>query len=292
MSPAPSISSSCHKNQSGVSTTFVVITDTHLSTQTDSWNDRIVIPNFDSFRRTELILQAMKEESEIDFIVHAGDVVNKGEVSQYTRFDELVCQYFPERPIYYVAGNHDREEAMRDLLRWGVVEDHMFDKNRINYHVRHGQNHFLIIDATGEKSWIATVGNEGREWLKARIDQIPKEHFVWPIIHTPVIKPLPWMADRAALTDGAEVEQIFKMSKASLKLVLHGHIHRELEYLNASGQLKYHSLCTASYPLTQPKGKDLKFDNSGKVGYEVVHLEADGSFVLTSRKVDVRESFR
>jgi len=61
----------------------------------------------------------VSDHNGLDFVIHCGDVIDKGKVAEYSTFDTLRSRLFPTTPWYYAPGNHDKPSARYQVVRVG-----------------------------------------------------------------------------------------------------------------------------------------------------------------------------
>lgn len=276
---------------SSADTVFGYLCDTHVCAPKKRWSEFIEIPNFDASLRTDLILQEMASEQRLDFMIHGGDVVDCGAVREYTVYDNLLRSTLPNIQCYVVVGNHDEASAIKNELGMGDLSNLIKDGDKLSYTFRRGPHHFIIIDGRVKDFNRAEVGATGREWLRERLNEIPVGEFAWPVLHFPVRRHSNKLHPRVALEDGNEVDAIFLDFPDKVRLALHCHLHLEAMYSSpGSPTLSYYSAPCASYPLRIGNGNGPEFDPQGAIGYQRIHLAADGTFRIENRPVDVSAS--
>src|SRR3989344_4722586 len=85
-----------------------------------------------------------------DFVVHTGDVASvDGTQKEY----ELATKIFEniKVPMYFLTGNHDDAQLMRQILKFGEKKDLSADDTRLFYSFKIADHNFLVLDAKTTK---------------------------------------------------------------------------------------------------------------------------------------------
>lgn len=115
---------------------FLQISDTHFL-QDYHKNPDFFYPAFANLHSTREKLLALQEKitQPLSFISHCGDLCHRGELEDYQALREIFQEIFPDTPMIFTAGNHDRgqflQEAFYGKIRDFYAEEHTIDGLRI-----------------------------------------------------------------------------------------------------------------------------------------------------------------
>tara|TARA_R110002020_G_scaffold109430_16_gene253162 strand:+ start:29492 stop:30304 length:813 start_codon:yes stop_codon:yes gene_type:complete len=155
--------------------------------------------------------------ADADFVIVAGDLVDRGDLPAYERFQKAIGRL--ERPVYLTLGNHDDRAVFLShfgsefAAETGNV-DHVIDLN----------GHRVIVLDSSDRS----VGGSGflevsqLAWLQARLDEAKATPVIIVLHHN--ITPLHTQNDFIILKDNAAFADVVR-SHPDIRQVISGHVH-------------------------------------------------------------------
>lgn len=239
--------------------TLVQITDTHVVTEGDMLTSGEVLAE---------ALQQLVREADPDLIVVSGDLTNRGELAELSRFRE--AQETVSTPVFPLFGGHDGNEERYA----GGSADNTFTRNfeavlgPSYYSFDWGGRHFAFYP--NEQSFFSLADQERKEvWFWRDLELQPADREIVVVVHTP-----------------PPVSFLEALSRYNVRLVLHGHWH-------SSKVFSYKEMVVAATPPfcfggidTSPRG--YRVARFGEEGAEV-ELCAHKSTGVSSLSEDTQE---
>lgn len=101
--------------------------------------------------------------SDIDFLLHAGDIVDDGDVKDYRSLKALFDEHLPDKvPVYFSLGNHDRKEVF--YKAFGLEQDFCPDAPYIWSKMEKGLR-IIVMDTTRYNEAYGYVTSNLLDWL-------------------------------------------------------------------------------------------------------------------------------
>ena len=244
-----------------MSVRFLHITDTH-------WSASSIAAGIDPAERLAQLCDWIRAiPAPIDWIVHTGDVVHRGHISEddgaSTRQAIAQLQSLPY-PIHFVVGNHDHRRLWPELL--GGLPGVPLSSERWAYHFVFGSERLVVLD--------------GRDTLAidpaGRLDDAQLQNLetllrstgepVSVFLHYP---PLPldcdWIDRTMLLSNGRELHALLAAHANRIRGVFFGHVHRPVTqvcqgvlYASAgSSTMLFPNLPNDAAAVTQPDAKPM-----------------------------------
>ncbi|MDE2700693.1 MAG: PQQ-binding-like beta-propeller repeat protein, partial [Gemmatimonadota bacterium] len=219
---------------------LVQITDTHVVTEGEMLTSGEVLAES---------LQRLVREAGPDLIVVSGDLTNRGELAELSRFRE--AQETVSTPVFPLFGGHDGNEERHE----GGSADNTFTRNfeavlgPSYYSFDWGGRHFAFYP--NEQSFFSPEDQERKEvWFWRDLELQPADREIVVVVHTP-----------------PPVSFLEALSRHNVRLVLHGHWH-------SSKVFSYKEMVVAATPSfcfggidTSPRG--YRVARFGEEGVEV-----------------------
>ena len=219
---------------------LVQITDTHVVTEGEMLTSGEVLAE---------ALQRLVREADPDLIVVSGDLTNRGELAELSRFRE--AQEAVSTPVFPLFGGHDGNEERYE----GGSADNTFTRNfeavlgPSYYSFDWGGRHFAFYP--NEQSFFSPEDQERKEvWFWADLALQPADREIVVVVHTP-----------------PPVSFLEALSRYNVRLVLHGHWH-------SSKVFSYGEMVVAATPSFCFGGID-----TSPRGYRVVRFGEEGAEV-------------
>ena len=258
---------------------WVHLTDSHIPEHRDT-------VAWDSVKPVQVVehsLRKISNLSNIDFLAHTGDVAgiyDVGTEREYQAAEDLFSEL--QMPRYYVPGNHDNPQLMKDVLSMSWREHEFSDKGTLCYQFNEKGVPFLVLDARNGRSPMGQLGAEQQEWLVERLQAASPENKAVVLIHFPLFhNSVDWIRDRRVVENADEVHSIFKQYSDRIVAVFHGHIHAATQ-MDKDG-VHYISAPSSSYAFDLSITDDCWVDEKGLVGFNVVTLKLDDWSVSVKR---------
>lgn len=160
----------------------------------------------------ESLLQQLGRDPGIDFAIHLGDMVEKGELEGYRSFFTAVRRYL-KMPLLAAIGNHELAGDPTGKLFVGIFGPRYFS---FQLH----RNYFIFVDDNDKNG----LGEEQERWLKAELQKAQAYKTRLVFLHVPLFDPRGG-EHRHSLTPeaGRRLAALFKEYRVSRIFV--GHIH-------------------------------------------------------------------
>lgn len=234
---------------------LIQISDTHL--MTDPNDGFIGINPEQNFH--QVIAQIQQQHSQIDTIIHTGDVAQEANPTTYQRYQAYMQRL--NIPFFQIPGNHDNLEyfpfaasalvpAVIDLDPWRLILLNSAVPNQVD-------------------GWIQT---EQLQLLEELLYSIQDKFVLLACHHHPFAMKSKWI-DQHKLKNTDQLTDVLAKFK-NIKIVLFGHVHQESNTLWQETEfLSTPATCAQFKPLSE----DFALDEAAP-GYRYLHLKSDGQF--------------
>ena len=179
--------------------TLVQITDTHVVTEGEMLTSGEVLAE---------ALQQLVREADPDLIVASGDLTNRGELAELSRFREAIETV--ATPVFSLFGGHDgNEERHGEVSQAGHTFTRHFEAvlGPSYYSFDWGGRHFVFYP--NEQSFFSPEDQARKEvWFWTDLELQPADREIIVVVHTP-----------------PPVSFLEALSRYNVRLVLHGHWH-------------------------------------------------------------------
>ena len=179
--------------------TLVQITDTHVVTEGEMLTSGEVLAE---------ALQQLVREADPDLIVASGDLTNRGELAELSRFREAIETV--ATPVFSLFGGHDgNEERHGEVSQAGHTFTRHFELvlGPSYYSFDWGGRHFVFYP--NEQSFFSPEDQARKEvWFWTDLELQPADREIVVVVHTP-----------------PPVSFLEALSRYNVRLVLHGHWH-------------------------------------------------------------------
>lgn len=122
------------------------------------------------------LLKQLAGDSEVAFVIHLGDVVDKPDVELYRGFFAQVREHLP-KPLLVTVGNHELVEGGRPLYR------RLFGPE--NYAFSLGEAYFIVFD----NAWRDSLEEAHLEWLTRELKKAQNYRWRLVFLHIPLFDP-------------------------------------------------------------------------------------------------------
>lgn len=241
---------------------FVVVSDTHLG-----YKDQ------DSALKLWAKTAAAIDESPGEFVLHLGDVVDRGVDEQYPKYLEARRQI--RKPVHEIPGNHDPAETFQKHLRQNV-----------DFAFAHDWLRIVLVNNSRPDSHDGFFTGQQLAWLQEQAETAAKENQqLLFALHVPVHKnqhpDRGWYVKPAS--GQAEFYELLKQHEKRTLALFHGHFHNGLRGWQDHGRL--HEVCfpSALYNL------DRKLEAQKAPGYNPLEFRPGYTRVkITASEIQLR----
>jgi Icc protein len=236
---------------------FVQISDSHLFADPAArlWN---VAPD----PRLDAVIDTLTAIApEPEFVIVTGDCSADGSPESYRRLREKVARLSTN--VYYLPGNHDdapymaRYLADRTLARFEKFTQ-VFDECGWR---------FILLDSSVAGEDGGSIGNDQRDWLRARLARDPKMPTVVAMHHNPLPVGSRWL-DTMTISDAPALLAVLDTAP-QVRLVIFGHVHQEFE---AHRGATIYASAPSTFFQFKPRSADFGQDEMRKPGARIVRL--------------------
>lgn len=241
---------------------FCVVTDTHIGYQ-----------DKDAALKLWAKTAAEIEQSRGDFVLHLGDLVDRGVDERYPLYLEARKQI--KKPIHEIPGNHDPAETFQKHIR-----------QEIDTALTHDWLRIVLVNNSHPDSHDGFLTEKQLAWLADQAAAAHKEsQKLLFCLHVPVHANQ--HPDRGWFVKPAHGQQQFydllKKYERSILALFHGHFHNGLRGWQDHGPL--HEVCFPSALYNQ----DRKLEEQQAPGYNPVEFRPGFSCVkITSSEIQIR----
>jgi 3',5'-cyclic AMP phosphodiesterase CpdA len=205
---------------------FAHISDSHVGPARDFELYEVPPAN-----RLERLVQRLNEHAtELDFVVHTGDLVCEPDPRAFGLAREILQTLRPA--LYLVNGNHDDAEGLRRAFPWPPADGQICGPDGYCYTFRRGSQRFLVLDAVGPKQ----IDPQG--WLsdaQLRTLDTCLETYAEPLtvfIHFPALAlDCRWLDQQMLIVNGHDFHRRLVAAQARIRGVFFGHVHRGVQVL-------------------------------------------------------------
>ncbi|MBZ0300797.1 MAG: metallophosphoesterase [Anaerolineae bacterium] len=253
--------------------TFVHISDTHLhSDPTYTGEFTTIVPR----PGVEAMIQQINDlPFEIDFILHTGDVMtDPQETAEYEMAREVLGKL--RWPVYYLAGNHDRADAIQQVLM-GRSRDTI--RARLDYEFERSGVQVICLDSSVPDPDIhfGHLQPEQLDWLDALCAAPDPRPLVVGVHHHALPLETPWI-DRIILDNGEAMHRILLKAQHRLRGVFYGHIHESV--VTVRDGISYYSVLSGWFQTRTWHGQEIPQNEPLTLpGFNVVTLTEKDTFV-------------
>jgi 3',5'-cyclic AMP phosphodiesterase CpdA len=196
---------------------FIHITDTHIGPSPD-----YMLYHANPFDQTQALIKHLNEDLPFvpDFVLHTGDVAyNPNDPQAY----HWIAQTFNKLkyPCYYVRGNHDDADLMRQTL------PHLpSGQGRIDYDFIVNDFHFVVLDSFGRNHPRGYLEDYQLTWLGKTCRESQARSLVIVVHHLPYLSGYTWFEEQMVIENHTQLFEILKPFKDKIRGLFFGHVHR------------------------------------------------------------------
>jgi len=172
--------------------------------------------NRDNFPVLGQMLRQMARDPELQFAIHLGDMVDKGELPRYRRFLQTVRQNLP-MPLLAVIGNHELAGDPEGKWYTGI-----FGPRNFSFHL--GSHYFIMFDDNAKSGPDAP----SIRWLEGELQKSRNYQTRLVFLHVPLFDPRGGEHHHCLPPESARrLQALFKQYRVTC--VFAGHIHSYFE---------------------------------------------------------------
>ncbi len=172
--------------------------------------------NRDNFPVLEQLLRKMSHDPGLQFAIHLGDLVDKGELPRYRAFFQSLRQVL-KMPLLAVIGNHELAGDPEGKLYTGI-----FGPRNFSFHL--GSHYFIMFDDA------AKSGPDAAQirWLEGELQKARRYKTRLVFLHVPLFDPRGGEHHHCLPPEAARrLQALFKQYRVTC--VFAGHIHSYFE---------------------------------------------------------------
>lgn len=194
---------------------FIHITDTHIGPDPD-----YLLYDFNTFDCLKHLVHYINTDLpfEPDFILHTGDVMYNPDPPACELAHSVLKEL--KYPTYYVRGNHDDPDTMRQFL-----PNLPSGKGRIDYDFVHNDFHFIILDTFGLEQPKGYLESYQLEWLQQKCQHSSARSLVIVLHHLPVITGNGWLDGQMYIENHDALFDVLSPFKEHIRGLFFGHVH-------------------------------------------------------------------
>lgn len=247
------------------------ITDPHLFAER---NGRLLgVNTTNSF--TAVIEAIVAQETNFDLILATGDLVQDHHREAYHHFAQLVKPL--KKPIFWVAGNHDIQPQMGELLSaYPQISPHK--------HLLVGDHwQLILLDSHVPHVPGGTLSQAELDFLTEKLRANPNRHSLIVLHHNILPTGSAWLDQHSLSNASVLAETLLPFN--NIKAIVHGHIHQEVDSLwQGYRVLATPSTCIQFKPTCEQFTLDLV-----PQGWREITLHADGHLETTVKRLKSNE---
>jgi 3',5'-cyclic AMP phosphodiesterase CpdA len=205
------------------------IGDTH-------WAREPIAPGIDSLARFDSLCDWISSiKDPIDFIMHTGDWVHRGQLANDSGHSTRCAWRRLSRlgiPILTAVGNHDHRHALRECLTESLPKDwklHALDSDleRLAYWFTLANESFLVLDARASQQ-IDPRGEICPRQLAALEELLADTSRTWTVFmhYPPINLDCDWIDRTMLIENGEHLHALLASHANRIRGVFFGHIHR------------------------------------------------------------------
>lgn len=256
--------------------TFVHLSDTHIHADPLYTGD---IASFSSRPGVAALIQEVNAlPFHVDFVLHTGDIMTDPEhLEDYLIARDILSQI--NRPVYYLPGNHDRPDGIRQFLMGQLIaapsEGQMyyeFDMNGVQV---------IALDSHLPGTAAGIISDEQLAWLASLVKRPDDRPLIVALHHHPLLLGAPWL-DTIPLTNGETLHQILLHARHRLRGVFYGHIHETTTTIRDG--ISYVSALSAWFQTRTWQGQQEPFQDPVQIpGFHVITITTQDTFIRSYR---------
>ena len=185
------------------------------------------------YQNLRSVCRDIADNSAVDVAVFTGDLTQDHTVDSYQRFKEVVGDILCDKKVYFLAGNHDDNAILDDVLCNNPFKQaKQFSRGNWQFHLLDSTSekpagHVDIAELQGQIH-AANLYHQGEEQLQPHAQQQQKQQFQFCFMHHHPID-VGYFIDRHGLTNQNEFWQQMN-SWELLKGIACGHVHRDIYF--------------------------------------------------------------
>jgi 3',5'-cyclic AMP phosphodiesterase CpdA len=212
-----------------------------------------------------------------DFVIHTGDVVTDPHPASYALASETFAGL--RLPIYYVNGNHDTVQDIRDYLPMGPQEEVTADPSVLSYAFQLKGFRFLVLDARGPVETDPQGYLSESQMEVVRREAQPAGPPLVIFMHYPTL-PLdsPWIDENLLVVNGDAFHQALLPARHRLRAVFYGHVHHSMQTIRDS--IVYVAVGSSFSQFTAwPNDEHIDYNSQAPPAFNFVHLMSQQTII-------------
>lgn len=246
---------------------FAQISDCHLYSSKTALHH-----GADVYANLRVVLQAIKAQKQIEFIIFTGDLSQEHSQQSYQNFVDAVQQVNIDIAIYFLAGNHDEPHLLNKFLN-----DSPFCADKV-IELSHWSIHLVDSKSDTPAGFVST-----QQLAQLSTHNQQNKAQLLMMHHHPI--DVGYFIDRHGLNNKTEFWQ-YIAQLGNLKGIACGHVHNALSILPEHSQAKV--------PVYTCPATSIQFDQTAPTvananlgaGYRIFTLLANGKFTAQAKFID------
>jgi 3',5'-cyclic-AMP phosphodiesterase len=253
---------------------FVHISDTHINAD-PSYNQTYA--HITPYEGAKAMVQELNNlPFTPDFVLHTGDVAYDPEPEAYLTCIEILQEI--KYPVYYVAGNHDDNASLQQLLL-----NRAEPTRSLHYAFEVNGVQIICVDSNGPADPPAgNITGYQLEWLAGLCQAEDERPLIIAVHHNVLPVGVPWLDDFMGLRNGELFHQTILPARHRIRGVFFGHVHQNIDVLR-DGILYSSTLSSWTQYHAWPGQTDMVPDSGADPGYSVVMVTAEQTYIRRHR---------
>ncbi len=247
---------------------FIHITDTHIGPSPD-----YTLHDCNTYAALDALVAHLNHDLPFvpDFILHTGDVAYDPDPAAYPLAQNLLRQF--KYPVYYVRGNHDDPDTMRQIL-----PNLPAGTGRLDYDFTIRDFHFIVLDSFGHVQPAGYLEDYQLAWLEKTCQSSTARSLVIVLHHLPIQTGVGWYDAEMMIENHNALFAILSRFQKRIRGLFFGHIHR------GSTTLRDGILCSSAPAVSMqfeswPTQTSIIPDTATPHGFNVVTLTHEQTWI-------------
>ena len=155
---------------------------------------------------------------EPDFVVHTGDLAYNPDKEAYQIAAPVLANL--KYPVYYVRGNHDDADMMREFL-----PNLPTGEGRLDYDFQIKGCHFIVLDTFGRDHPKGYVETYQLDWLQEKCEQSRAGSVVILLHHLPTLTGNGWLDSKMYIENHDALFLTLSPFRERIRGIFFGHVH-------------------------------------------------------------------
>ncbi|MDC0534336.1 metallophosphoesterase [Francisellaceae bacterium] len=231
---------------------ILLITDMHIADKP--------INGIDTKSAFNNVLKHASTDTQADVIILCGDLAQDGLETDYEFMCEQLNQYFPDTPVYAIAGNHDNQGNLKRVLN-GQQSITYLDNGSIETE----SHQFIFLNSNITNYTEGYISENTLTWLQSLLKVTIKPVYIFTHHHT---IPINLKIDDYIIKNRADFLNTLTPYASKIDAVICGHTHSHTS--NIENGIKFITLPSASMQYNST----IKFEPENKQMYSMLDVSS------------------